>query len=477
MSMRAFVWPKFAAALAGCVVFAAPALSQPAPIVQSAFVLQGAEGVFTVRAVVDGPVCPTIKTERGSVATTPRSFPEPHDAANDPGGASKRVPAGDFPMRICEATLANSTRSATLVGQVLPLPLPVPARIVVIGDTGCRLKGSKTGGAFQDCNSPSAYPFARIARAAALWKPDLVVHVGDYLYRESPCPNDHAGCEGSPWGDNWQGWKADFFDPARPLLAVAPIVAARGNHEICERAGAGYRLLLDTAPLAADTDCTDRDKDGWGDFSPTYAVPLGHETQLVVFDSSRAGNSPVAVGNPDYPAFLEIRSQIEALSRKAKHTILVDHHPILAFAAAKGPSGPILYSGNAALISTFMADGQPLTPKGVDLVLSGHVHVWEALSFSSDHPAQIVAGFSGTDEDTVPLPAAAPSGHPPAPGAVVAAMSSWVDGFGFMTMTRLGAARWKIEVRDVDGKVVNTCALQNRNLSCEIAQPPTPPKP
>ena len=43
-------------------------------------------------------------------------------------------------------------------------------RIVVIGDTGCRLKGSFT----QDCNDPVKWPFAVVARLAAARHPDLV---------------------------------------------------------------------------------------------------------------------------------------------------------------------------------------------------------------------------------------------------------------------------------------------------------------
>ena len=66
-------------------------------------------------------------------------------------------------------------------------------RIVVIGDTGCRLK---TGEEYQSCNDAEKYQFGRIAATAAQWKPDLVVHVGDYLYRENACPQADSGCAG-----------------------------------------------------------------------------------------------------------------------------------------------------------------------------------------------------------------------------------------------------------------------------------------
>ena len=119
------------------------------------------------------------------------------------------------------------------------MPVASPQRILVVGDTGCRIKGA----ALQACNDPAPGLFRRLAAAAARLKPDLVIHVGDYLYRESACPAGNAGCAGSPWGDNWITWQADFLTPAAPLLAAAPIVLVRGNHEDCRRSGAGLLRL------------------------------------------------------------------------------------------------------------------------------------------------------------------------------------------------------------------------------------------
>ena len=119
-------------------------------------------------------------------------------------------------------------------------------QIVVIGDTGCRLKGTFT----QDCNDPVKWPFAVVARLAAARRPDLVIHVGDYHYRETACPDTQPGCAGSPHGDNWAVWQKDFFNPAAPLLAAAPWVLVRGNHELCSRGGHGWFRLLDPHPEA-----------------------------------------------------------------------------------------------------------------------------------------------------------------------------------------------------------------------------------
>lgn len=45
--------------------------------------------------------------------------------------------------------------------------------------------------------------------------------------------------------DSWEAWRADFFAPAAPLLSRAPWVPARGNHELCSRAGPGWFYFLD----------------------------------------------------------------------------------------------------------------------------------------------------------------------------------------------------------------------------------------
>jgi hypothetical protein len=71
-------------------------------------------------------------------------------------------------------------------------------KIVVIADTGCRLKASENY--YQDCNDESKWPLAKIMQKAAEKNPDLVLHIGDIHYRESPCPNDRPGCKDTAWG-------------------------------------------------------------------------------------------------------------------------------------------------------------------------------------------------------------------------------------------------------------------------------------
>ena len=132
-----------------------------------------------------------------------------------------------YPLQVCVAHAGTPPRHATVDGVPVPALADQLRRIVVIGDTGCRLKGTFV----QACNDPVKWPFATVARLAAARHPDLVIHVGDYHYRETPCPAGDAGCAGSPYGDNWAVWQRDFFIPAAPLLAAAPWVLVRGNHE------------------------------------------------------------------------------------------------------------------------------------------------------------------------------------------------------------------------------------------------------
>ena len=54
-------------------------------------------------------------------------------------------------------------------------------------------------------------------------QPDLVIHVGDYHYRESPCADGNEGCAGSPWGYGFDAWQADFL-----ASAIAEALSANG---------------------------------------------------------------------------------------------------------------------------------------------------------------------------------------------------------------------------------------------------------
>lgn len=453
----------------GAAPIAGPVRAAEDPIA-AAYVVLGEKGAAEARVITAASHCPVIQTGRNPLPMQVRAPPGTEALRPTRSDPTDSKPSA-FPLLICEATLPPHAAHASVGGHALPLPLAAPKRIVVIGDTGCRLK--KSDDAYQACNAPNQYPFAKVAAAAARWKPDLVVHVGDYLYRENACDvKKHAGCAASPWGYGWDAWNADFFTPGSALLAAAPWVAVRGNHESCNRAGQGWWRFIDPRPLLPGRDCNDPANDNTGDYSDPYAVPLGAGAQIVVMDSSNAPGDPIPPDDPKAAQYRKLYRDMAALAARRPYSIVVDHHPLLGFSAqvSAKTQQPYLTPGNLGLQSAFGALNPLLFPPHVQMLLSGHVHVWQQVSFSSRHPTQFIAGFSGTQEDVVPIPARLPDDAHVAPGAVVEAFSSWVDGFGFMTLRRTGKDAWAVEVHDQNGDVVNRCTVSGRHSRCDLAR-------
>ncbi len=445
-----------------------------APVGATPFVVLGPDGVAVARVITGAQVCPPISIDGVDEKMTLRAPAETLPLRPTRSEPADSKPSA-FPVIMCEAVLPKGASSAIVGGMPLPLPKPVVYRIVVIGDTGCRMKNAPKAenAAWQACNNPVAYPFAKVAAAAAAWKPDLVVHVGDYHYRENECPNDQPQCKGSPWGYGWDAWNADFFAPGAPLLNVAPLAAVRGNHENCNRAGQGWWRLLDPRPITKAQDCIDATNDMTGDFSDPYAIPLGEDAQLIILDLAAANKGPLTSADAEFEKFRHVYRQYEALAARTPYNIAANHHPILGFAAVEGKNAddPIrLKQGSESIQTAFSSIDPWLIPAHVQLLLSGHVHVWEQVSFKSQHPSQFVTGFSGTAEDTVPLPEKMDENASPAPGAEVATFSSWVDGFGWMSMERTGPANWNVTVWDVNGKAVNHCTITGKDSKCDVAQ-------
>ena len=379
-----------------------------------------------------------------------------------------------FAVTTCEAQLPVTAHKASVTGHPLPLPKADPKRIVVLGDTGCRVV--PTFNSFQSCDAPAVWPFERVAQAAADASPDLVIHVGDYHYREGPCDLAHPGCAGTPWGYGYDAWEADFFRPARKLLEASPWIVVRGNHESCNRAGQGWWRFLDPRPLAPRQDCNLAADDDIGNYSGSYAVPLGRnaDTQFLVFDSSWVGVTPIP---PDTLMYRNYKAEFESLftlGARTRSAFLLAHHPVLGFAS--NPSDPQKpFPGNGGLQSV-LAPMYPtvLFPPNIDVLLSGHNHLLEIVTFSSPHPPQFITGNGGTARDE-PFPVPFPPGAQPAPGAIVGEILSSLR-FGFMTMER-GGARWTMRAWDYDGKLMTACSdIIDRRASCTpIADPGAKP--
>ena len=347
-----------------------------------------------------------------------------------------------FPVLVCALTIPRGAKAIEIDGEALPLPRARADHILVLGDTGCRV----TRLINQSCNDPADWPFAAGAKTEAGTAPDVIVHVGDMLYRETPCRPLNGGCANTPSGDNWAAWESDFFAPAKPLLRAAPIVMVRGNHEICARGGKGWSRLLDPYPLASTSGC----------LSPgaPFALDLGGLT-LVVMDVSAASE-----GSWRDNQLTRYRAQFQSLGKLAPEgpIWLTMHRPIRAAAAATlglmiGPNKLLARASDGAM------------PGRVAAILSGHIHTFQALGFR-DSPVQMVAGHSGAE-----LHWTAPDhvkGLVMEEAAVISGTGrSGVHGFVTLTREGAGAEAWRIENRDFSGKRLELCRMNNRKLDCE----------
>jgi len=340
-----------------------------------------------------------------------------------------RLPVPDGLRPACELQIPASARMASVQGRQLPLPHSDPSRVVVIGDTGCRIKGA----AVQDCNDPAKWPFQRVATSAAESRPDLVIHVGDYLYREEPCPADaQASCGGTPVGDTWAAWDADFFTPAKQLLTAAPWAFSRGNHESCARSWRGWFYYLDPRPFSGTCEA----------FSAPYPVRLG-KFALVMFDSASASDKDL-----DPKAVARYSEELAGIH--ADHAWFVLHHPIWGLKVAAAPGAAPSESPTEV---TAAWEKSPL--KGIDLIVSGHTHLFELLTFDQGRPTQLVAGDGGT-EMAMPLPSEI-AGLKLRGATLLSGQDAHVFGYTALTRTAEG---WRLALTDTSGKVIQSAGLK-----------------
>jgi predicted phosphodiesterase len=375
-----------------------------------------------------------------------------------------RTPIGAFRSLICEKELPTTTRTAAINGQKLPLPAftaKANPSIVVIGDTGCRIKqgGDNTSVEsgpwnIQNCASPAAWPFEEVAKNATAAHPDLVIHVGDYLYREKACTGVN-GCPPGPTGDNLETWEADFFTPGKSLLEAAPWVFVRGNHEDCSRAGDGWFTLLDPRPISACANYTE-----------PYLVRTNLGISMAVLDTNPAMDAPCTPGNK--PCIATFTAQVATYTKafetisswKLEHGWMITHRPVWVVRAGAGGGQQVL---NAVEEAAWKAHA----PAGIDLLLAGHTHVFEMLGFdpATKRPTQLVVGNSGTqlavpvtfNPDAAPIKAASITGF------------EKIQDFGYTTLVP-SATGWSVKAHTRSGQVDISCELEGGQASCQKQQ-------
>ena len=419
--------------------------------------------------VAAGRDCPALRFEDGSEAAMSRRT-NPHPAT--------------FPIEVCEARYPFG-RSATIVGTELRLPAvsPEPTRLTVIGDTGC------IGGTVQDCAAAAAWPFAGLASTAARTPPELVIHVGDYNYRGTPgevtigrvtrpvydagdntsgphcrSPDGYVSqnVPGSNHFDNWDDWRDDFFAPARPLLLAAPWVFVRGNHELCSRAGFGWFYLLDPGSAllggdAAQRSCPDQTSTEPMLFTPPYGLDLG-TLGLAVVDSANACDQ-----GTNFP-----QTYARQLARVGRVTPdlpswLLTHRPLWGMREDDATMQVI----NQTLQQALRAQPDGKLPEKFELVLSGHMHRFQAVSFTGGRPPQLIIGNGGgiLSSDPPNGPFAATIDDAPATGVSR-------DAFGFLELTLAPDGSWQGQVVNPlmapDQRLIATCGTSEADL-CTLA--------
>jgi hypothetical protein len=144
--------------------------------------------------------------------------------------------------------------------------------------------------------------------------------------------------------------------------------------------------------------------------------------------------------------------QLATLSGKV--TWIADHHPFWAY-----KTDPFTHK-TSVVSQPLDAAWEDAKPKGVQLILSGHVHLFEFLGFESGRPAQIVAGDGGTDlADSVKADFSGAT----VSGAAVSSGKSRHQ-FGF-TVLRRAQEGWQLTLKSSQGQPLITCNLPNPGLA------------
>jgi hypothetical protein len=402
--------------LAGFLSGATAAAGAFSPTTLGAWVQYTASGV-EARAVVTSD-CPTIEIDGAPIPM-----------------ALRAGPTGDHPNNVCTVLLPEGVKHIVLDEQALPVPKKKPRNLVVVGDTGCRVSDSH--GLYQACDNDSIWPFKYVAQSIRDYEPDAIIYTGDYIYRESACPDGNQGCVDTPYGDNQATWEADWLGPAHPTHLAAPLVLIRGNHETCSRAGTGWFRYLDARDYREE--CINS--------TAPWAVELG-ELSLGVMDTATVEEFGMSLA----PLFAD---QLRTLdSELGKNAWIATHRPFWGFGADDD-------TGELTTPTVELQEAVRLAglPSGTRLIVSAHIHLAELLQFDSDRPPQLVVANGGTQ--LVPRVDA-----PQEIDGVDLKDYLVLYQYGFVAMKSGGGKKWKVSFRDIDGRELERCKIKNKKVKC-----------
>tara|TARA_R110002049_G_scaffold40192_18_gene122747 strand:- start:1759 stop:3267 length:1509 start_codon:yes stop_codon:yes gene_type:complete len=442
---------------------------------------QNGSTIIYARIVLDAEnqSCPELKGSDGSTLTTRLRAMYPNSVTR----------SARFPVTVCEAVMEEGVSYAALgTTAMLNAVTLVASRVQVYGDSGCEAS---------DCpgQTPSTQ-FQALANLGAEQPPDVILHMGDYNYRgtsgaitgsiyaydagDGDSGGSSCGLQetyysqnaaNSPRPDAWPNWQADFFDAAQNLLSQAPWVFARGNHELCSRAGPGWFYFFgpgSSLPGAgqAQMQCPDQ-----GNFDappetaeqhiamiPPYMLSLG-SLDVWVMDTANACD---ALATNALTA--QYQAQYEALATSIKNTTwIMSHRPIWGFQKSDEPTV------NQMLQTALAHSTAGALPSNVQLSLAGHMHIFESLSFLQDsaRPPQIVIGNSGVKLS-----------HHPAKDVFVEtvdgeqAQGNAMREFGFLSASVANGV-WSGEILSTTGSTLLNCDSRNIVNELRICLPAT----
>lgn len=344
---------------------------------------------------------------------------------------------------ICEGSLPKNTVKVQGDSEAIIIPQSLQ-KIVILGDTGCRLRYQDGKGIIQKCEDEKEWPFAQVMRSVEKENPELVVHLGDYHYREICAdPQKCKPYEGT-LGYGYKPWEADFLKPSERVLKKTPFIFVRGNHEGCQRAYEGFLKLL--SPVGNDK-CVDE--------QDTQYTSFGNFL-IVNFDNNNVDDKPLDIKSNEFILLKErYKKMVETLNARPETEVwLFTHRPIWGLAPSRSENLTDKAPASVNPNMQALVHDLPL-PKKVQMIFAGHIH---AVQFAvGNHPPQMVVGESGTSLDNFSKEALKllPKGYRVFPAD-----------YGYVVMDRKTSGAWTATIKSVDGETNFVCQINETGVPC-----------
>ena len=394
-------------------------------------------------------------------------------------GADRAAPdaqcAGASPSRprsrcsSARKAIPASARRAVVAGRALPLPKASPQRIVVVGDTGCRLKSADQG-------LPSLQRFGGMAvrgdcrRGGGRRRPissSTSATITTARTRARTATPDAPAARGATAGT--PGRRTSSRRRER-LLAAAPWIVVRGNHEICAargRAGGASsirarcprdRTAMTRSTTRAATTAS-RTRCRWGRRPPPIR---SSSSSIRRWSASRRCRQRSDA--PQVPG--AVRARVRAGRATAEQLL---HHPSPG-ARVRGRTRPTPTRRTRATRAAVGAGSTAPGPCCFRLPCRRCSPVtctcsrWSAFRRRSRRSSSSATAATGS---TRRCPRRCRRALTPSPGAVIASLVA-TNRYGFMTIERDGA-RWRMVAHDAHGAPLISCTLLERRAKCDTA--------